>query len=252
MGNIKELSLSKALTAKSLTDLPKQFRDDCGEYWLEAIVLVRKQNLSQSYAVAKRGVDGKIVYIQDFGEMSPISGLISIHPYMYLDKERYMPYENITQMRHALIQYIGGDEEAKAAVDDIPDHEVEYQLLEIAIDAQYAGISIKQTHQSILDAVGVSNKQTIMFDREEQNDETDDDNDTGGVSEPVGENGTDESTDNGETDTDNGIADSQSDDAVPTENAQAVEPTTPEEKPKNKGGRPKGSKNSTTRRTNKK
>ena len=68
MSNIKDLSLSKALSALSLPELPKQYRDDCGEYWLEAIVLVRKQNLSNSYAVAKRGADGKIVYKADFGD----------------------------------------------------------------------------------------------------------------------------------------------------------------------------------------
>lgn len=241
MANIKEESLSRALSAKCLPELPKQYRDDCGEYWLEAIVLVKKQNLSQSYAVAKRNADGRIEYKADYGDISPISGLVSIHPYMYLDKETYLPYENIEQMRHALIQYIGGDEEAREAVDELPDSEVQYQILQIAIDSQYAGMSIKDTHQTILDAVGVNTRQTITFEREEQNDETDDNNDTGGVSEPSEGSSTDESTDNGETDI-------QSEDVVPAENAVAVEPT-PEEKPKSKGGRPKGSKNSTTRRT---
>ena len=247
MANIKEESLSRALSAKCLPELPKQYRDDCGEYWLEAIVLVKKQNLSQSYAVAKRNADGRIEYKADYGDISPISGLVSIHPYMYLDKDTYMPYENIEQMRYALVQYIGGDEEAKEAVDELPDSEVQYQILQIAIDSQYAGMNIKDTHQTILDAVGVNTRQTITFEKEEQNEETDDNNDTGGVSEPSEESGTDESTDNGETDADNGDTDIQSEDAVPTENTQAVEPTP--EKPRNKGGRPKGSKNSTTRRT---
>lgn len=251
MNNVlKEQSLSKALSAKGLTELPKQYRDDCGEFWLEAVVLVRKQNLTQSYCLAKRDADGKISYIADYGMMSPISGLISIHPYMYLDKETYMPYENIEQMRHALVQYIGGDEEAKEAVDELPDTEVQYQVLQIAIDSQYAGMSIKDTHQTILDAVGVNTRQTITFEREGQNDETGDNNDTAGVSEPSEGSGTDESIDNGETNTDNGDTDIQSGDAVPAENTVAVEPTP--EKPKNKGGRPKGSKNTTTRKTTKK
>lgn len=240
MANTKEISLSKALTAKSLPDLPKQYRDDCGEYWLEAVVLVRKQNLSQSYAVAKRDADGKITYIQDFGEMSPISGLISIHPYMYLDKERYMPYENIAQMRHALIQYIGGDDEAKAAVDDIPDSEVEYQLLEIAIDAQYAGLNIRQTHQSILDAVGVTPKPTISF----ENQETETDGNNEGNSETADEHGAESDGDGGQSPSDGDNTDIQSGDNSQTENAQTVEPI-PEEKPKSKGGIPKGSKNKT-------
>lgn len=250
MANIKEESLSRALSAKCLPELPKQYRDDCGEYWLEAIVLVKKQNLTQSYCLAKRDADGKISYVADYGMMSPISGLISIHPYMYLDKETYMPYENIEQMRHALVQYIGGDEEAKEAVDELPDSEVQYQILQIAIDSQYAGMSIKDTHQTILDAVGVAPKQTITFENEDQYEETDNTDDTGGVSEPSEGSGTDESTDNGETDADNGDTDIQSENSVPAENAQAVELAP--EKPKNKGGRPKGSKNTTTRRTTKK
>ena len=244
---LKEQSLSKALSSKGLAELPKQYRDGSDEYWLEAIVLVRKQNLTQSYCLAKRDADGKISYIDDFGMMSPISGLISIHPYLYLDRSTYMPYENIEQMRHALVQYIGGDEEAKEAVNDLPDTEVQYQILQIAIDSQYAGSSINETHQAILDAVGVNTRQTITFDKEEQNEETDDNNDTGGVSEPSEGSCTDGSTDNGETDTDNGDTDFQSEDTVPTENTQVVEPAS--EKPKNKGGRPKGSKNNTTRRT---
>lgn len=245
---LKEQSLSKALSSKGLAELPKQYRDGSDEYWLEAIVLVRKQNLTQSYCLAKRDADGKISYTDDFGMMSPISGLISIHPYLYLDRSTYMPYENIEQMRHALVQYIGGDEEAKEAVNDLPDTEVQYQILQIAIDSQYAGSSINETHQAILDAVGVSSKQTITFENEGQNEETDNTVDAGGVSESVVKGDTDEPTGNGETDTDNGNTDFQSEDAVPAENAQVVEPATPE-KSKNKGGRPKGSKNTATRRT---
>ena len=245
---LKEQSLSKALSSKGLAELPKQYRDGSDEYWLEAIVLVRKQNLTQSYCLAKRDADGKISYIDDFGMMSPISGLISIHPYLYLDRSTYMPYENIEQMRHALAQYIGGDEEAKEAVNELPDTEVQYQILQIAIDSQYAGSSINETHQAILDAVGVTPKQTITFENEGQNEETGNTDDAGGVSESDVKCDTDEPTDNRETDVDNGSTDFQSEDAVPAENVQVVEPATPE-KPKNKGGRPKGSKNTATRRT---
>lgn len=245
---LKEQSLSKALSSKGLAELPKQYRDGSDEYWLEAIVLVRKQNLTQSYCLAKRDADGKISYIDDFGMMSPISGLISIHPYLYLDRSTYMPYENIEQMRHALAQYIGGDEEAKEAVNELPDTEVQYQILQIAIDSQYAGSSIDETHQAILDAVGVTPKQTITFENEGQNEETGNTDDAGGVSESDVKCDTDEPTDNRETDADNGSTDFQSEDAVPAENAQVVEPATPE-KSKNKGGRPKGSKNTATRRT---
>ena len=252
MANIKEESLSRALSAKCLPELPKQYRDDCGEYWLEAIVLVKKQNLTQSYCLAKRDADGKISYVADYGMMSPISGLISIHPYMYLDKETYMPYENIEQMRHALVQYIGGDEEAKEAVDELPDSEVQYQILQIAIDSQYAGMSIKDTHQTILDAVGVTPKQAITFENEGQNEGTDR---TDVPSEKT--DGADKGEpDNTETpdidrpdDGDKMVCDGDGDN---TDEIPHVDGASPEEKPKSKGGRPKGSKNTTTRRTTKK
>lgn len=249
MSNIKDLSLSKALSALSLPELPKQYRDDCGEYWLEAIVLVRKQNLSNSYAVAKRGADGKIVYKADFGDVSPISGLISIHPYMYLNKSVYMPFENVEQMRQALIQYIGADEEAVEAVEELPDSEVEYQMLQIAIEAQYSGESIKETHQAILDAVGVTPKSTITFENEGQNEETDNTDDAGGVSGI-----SDDSKEGGETKTNSGDDECSSIQLASSDSTDkcSIEGSSPEEKPKNKGGRPKGSKNTTTRRTTKK
>lgn len=247
MSNIKDLSLSKALSALSLPELPKQYRDDCGEYWLEAIVLVRKQNLSNSYAVAKRGADGKIIYKADFGDISPISGLISIHPYMYLNKSVYMPFENVEQMRQALVQYIGADEEAVEAVEELPDSEVEYQMLQIAIEAQYSGESIKETHQAILDAVGVTPKSNISFENKEQYEETDNTDDAGGVSGI-----SDDSKEGGETKTNSGDDECSDVQLAASESPNSIEEAPPEEKPKNKGGRPKGSKNTTTRRTTKK
>ena len=236
MANIKEESLSKALSAKRIPDLPKQYREDSGEYWLEAIVLVRKLNMSQSYAVAKRDADGKISYTADFGDISPISGLISIHPYMYLNKERYMPFETMMQKRHALKEYLGGDEEVIEAVDDMTDEDVEHSLLEIAINSQYAGESIAKTHDAILEAVGVEPKSTIQFEKDEEpkSDEegtTETDNTTN--AEGVDGGNADETTDATELPTD-------------SEATEAEEPKTEEEeKPRNKGGRPRGSKNKT-------
>ena len=224
MANIKEESLSRALSAKRIPDLPKQYREDSGEYWLEAIVLVRKLNMSQSYAVAKRDADGKISYTADFGDISPISGLISIHPYMYLNKERYMPFETMVQKRHALKEYLGGDEEVIEAVDDMTDEDVEHSLLEIAINSQYAGESIAKTHDAILEAVGVEPKSTIQFEKDE---------------EP-------KSDEEGTTETDNTTNAEGVDGGNADETTEAVEPkATEEEKPRNKGGRPRGSKNKT-------
>ena len=234
MANIKEESLSKALSAKRIPDLPKQYREDSGEYWLEAIVLVRKLNMSQSYAVAKRDADGKISYTADFGDISPISGLISIHPYMYLNKERYMPFETMEQKRHALKEYLGGDDEVIEAVNDMTDEDVEHSLLEIAINSQYAGESIAKTHDAILEAVGVEPKSTIKFEKDEEpmsNEEGTTETDNSANAEGADGGNADETTDATELPTD-------------SEATEAVEPKeAEEEKPRNKGGRPRGSKN---------
>ena len=233
MANIKEESLSKALSAKRIPDLPKQYREDSGEYWLEAIVLVRKLNMSQSYAVAKRDADGKISYTADFGDISPISGLISIHPYMYLNKERYMPFETMEQKRHALKEYLGGDEEVIEAVNDMADEDVEHSLLEIAINSQYAGESIAKTHNAILEAVGVEPKSTIRFEN---------DDDVEGDTESNTESNTGSNTE-AESETTE-VTELKSDDT--TDATESEEPKeTEEEKPRNKGGRPRGSKNKT-------
>ena len=236
MANIKEESLSKALSAKRIPDLPKQYREDSGEYWLEAIVLVRKLNMSQSYAVAKRDADGKISYTADFGDISPISGLISIHPYMYLNKERYMPFETMEQKRHALKEYLGGDDEVIEAVNDMTDEDVEHSLLEIAINSQYAGESIAKTHDAILEAVGVEPKSTIQFEKDEEpksdEEETTETDNTANAGDADGGNA-DETADSTELPTD-------------SEATESVEPKeAEEEKPRNKGGRPRGSKNKT-------
>ena len=236
MANIKEESLSKALSAKRIPDLPKQYREDSGEYWLEAIVLVRKLNMSQSYAVAKRDADGKISYTADFGDISPISGLISIHPYMYLNKERYMPFETMEQKRHALKEYLGGDDEVIEAVNDMADEDVEHSLLEIAINSQYAGESIAKTHDAILEAVGVEPKSTIQFEKDEEP-----------KSDEEGTTETDNTANAG--DADGGNADETTDATELPTDSEATETVEPkaaeEEKPRNKGGRPRGSKNKT-------
>ena len=236
MANIKEESLSKALSAKRIPDLPKQYREDSGEYWLAAIVLVRKLNMSQSYAVAKRDADGKISYTADFGDISPISGLISIHPYMYLNKERYMPFETMVQKRHALKEYLGGDEEVIEAVDDMADEDVEHSLLEIAINSQYAGESIAKTHDAILEAVGVEPKSTIQFEKDEEpksDEEGTTETDNTANAENADGGNADEATDATELPTDS--------EATKAVESKAIE----EEKPRNKGGRPRGSKNKT-------
>ena len=147
-----------------------------------------------------------------------------------------MPFETMVQKRHALKEYLGGDEEVIEAVDDMADEDVEHSLLEIAINSQYAGESIAKTHDAILEAVGVEPKSTIQFEKDEEP-----------KSDEEGTTETD-NTANAE-DADGGNADETTDATeLPTDSeaTEAVEPKATEEgKPRNKGGRPRGSKNKT-------
>ena len=82
MKNIKETSLDRALKAARLTELPKQARPSDPIFWKEAIVLVRKRDLSQSYALAHRDITGRITYTADYGTPATIVSLLSVHPYL--------------------------------------------------------------------------------------------------------------------------------------------------------------------------
>lgn len=82
MKNIKETSLDRALKAARLTELPKQAKPSDPIFWKEAIVLVRKRDLSQSYALAHRDITGRITYTADYGTPAPIVSLLSVHPYL--------------------------------------------------------------------------------------------------------------------------------------------------------------------------
>ena len=138
-----------------------------------------------------------------------------------------MPFETMVQKRHALKEYLGGDEEVIEAVDDMTDEDVEHSLLEIAINSQYAGESIAKTHDAILEAVGVVPKSTIQF---EKDDDVEDDTESDTES--------DTETESKATE----VTEPKSDDV--TDVTEAVEPKeAEEEKPRNKGGRPRGSKN---------
>lgn len=101
--NIKEKTLFDVLKETGLNELPKRYSEDCGLFWIKAIVLVEK-TVSQSYVIAEHRADGLIRYIKDPGLMEPIGKLVSIHPYMYLDKKR-MKEDGFD--KRTLISYFG-------------------------------------------------------------------------------------------------------------------------------------------------
>lgn len=84
---LEEETLSEALSFAKCKDLPKKFNPELRLTWILAIALIKKKNLMNAYAIVEQRADGLIQYKKTFGRLSPIDGLISIHPYMYVDEE---------------------------------------------------------------------------------------------------------------------------------------------------------------------
>lgn len=106
--NIKSKTLSLALSAAKLSDLPKHWDgEDDGEFWTKAVVLVKKRDLSESYALAMRNAFGFIRYTRDFGSLSPVYARLAIYPYEFLDERQFCEYDTEQQMRSALMVEYG-------------------------------------------------------------------------------------------------------------------------------------------------
>lgn len=133
--NIKEQSLKDALNEIKLDELPKQFKESSGDFWLKAVVLVKKQDTTLSYALAERNSEGLISYKKDFGTMSPIAGLISVHPYVVLDKERFIDSTLTPEgKKDKLVEALGKDMED--IINTMTEAEVDEALEELAAERQ--------------------------------------------------------------------------------------------------------------------
>ena len=112
--DIKEKTLSMALSDVRCHELPKLYREDDleGKVWIKAIALVKKRNLVQTYMLAEHKADGRIIYTKDYassiGNVSPMAGLIGVYPYVYLDTERYMSKVNLKTDMCAIISSVTG------------------------------------------------------------------------------------------------------------------------------------------------
>ena len=134
---IKEESLDRALEAASLQTkgLPKRYTDGKDPFWIMAVVLVQKRNLEECYCIYQQNADKYMKLLQDFGTPSPIMSIKSIHPYMYLDENQFMPSGCIEAKKNFLKNELGEDPMAYE-VDEMTESDVNHALLEIAIDKQ--------------------------------------------------------------------------------------------------------------------
>lgn len=135
--NIKEQSLKDALTHLVMEELPKQYKEASGEQWIKAVVLVKKLDLTQSYAIAERNADGRISYKKDFGTISPISGLISVYPYELVNKDRFFDFSaELESKKETLVTELG--EDMAEIVAGMTEAEVDDALSELATEKQLA------------------------------------------------------------------------------------------------------------------
>lgn len=124
-------TLSEALSFARVRELPKKFNPELGLTWILAIALIKKKNLMNAYAIVEQRADGLIEYKKTFGRLSPIDGLISIHPYMYVDEEAFGMATKANR-RTIAMHYPGYADE----IIDSDDEKFKVYQLQYAIDMQ--------------------------------------------------------------------------------------------------------------------
>lgn len=123
MENIKETSLDRVLKEIHLTELPKQMRKgDGGVFWRKAIALVRKRDMTTSYAIAARDDSGMVHYVADYGTASPITSLLAVHPFLCLTEQ---DVRRATEERRIVLvaEYLGGNTVALETARKLTDKE---------------------------------------------------------------------------------------------------------------------------------
>lgn len=78
----KDLSLSQALSYAKVDELPAKAEPGAND-WLKAVVLVRKANNRENYAIASNDGMGNPQITTDFGAPMVIREVLSVHPYVF-------------------------------------------------------------------------------------------------------------------------------------------------------------------------
>ena len=147
-------TLSEALSFAKLKDLPKKFNPELGLTWILAIALIKKKNLMNAYAIVEQRADGLIQYKKTFGRLSPIDGLISIHPYMYVDEEA-LGMSMKANRRTIAMHYPGYADE----IIDSDDEKFKVYQLQYAMDMQKLNMNQEKPRfgKSVVDEVEAKN-----------------------------------------------------------------------------------------------
>lgn len=128
---LEENTLSEALTFARVRELPKKYNPELGLTWILAVALIKKKNLMTAYAIVEQRADGLIQYKKTFGRLSPIDGLLAVHPYMYVDDEA-LAMARKANRRTIAMHYVGAEEE----IIDSDDEKFKVYQLQYAMDMQ--------------------------------------------------------------------------------------------------------------------
>lgn len=137
MRTIKEESLDKALEATCLQQrgLPPRYQSGKDPFWIKAIVLVMKRNMEECYCLYQQNEEGYMKLLCDFGTPSPILSVKSIHPYVYLDADQFIPKGSLEKKR-AFYKDLLADNPDNIDVDAMNESELDRALLRNAITQQ--------------------------------------------------------------------------------------------------------------------
>lgn len=147
----KEISLQAALKANSLQreGLPKQYKQGSGDIWIRAIVLVEKTNLEECYCLYSRNGDGYMSLLVDYGSgTGVVKSRLNIHPFLYLDKERFFPQMSHSDKRSLLKTELSDRPDEASLVDYMPDEQVDIALINEGIRRQMANFEADRVNNA--------------------------------------------------------------------------------------------------------
>ena len=85
--NVKvDKSLIEALSYCHLRELPKE-ASEYDSIWIRAIAYVTKADTTKSYVLMDKAADGSYRIIKDFGTISNIVNVRSIHPFQFVSED---------------------------------------------------------------------------------------------------------------------------------------------------------------------
>lgn len=131
MSTLKEKTLLDALSFVSLRTLPTKAEED--DNYLSAIVEVVKVDGTTSYALQKTREDLTKYIAKDFGTISTIKEIISIHPFEFL-KEKYVFSGTTKEEKIQYLKKMYKDEEYD--FDTMPLKEINKMIKMIAVKYQ--------------------------------------------------------------------------------------------------------------------